>query len=643
MSRQIQKESVFSGWKLRTQRAALALAKLAGYEAAKPSITKEQHTRYNTNPNTMSAQIERVSMMWNAEYLCKNEPFAIGYLKIRRNYCTPTGWLPQTGDPILDREVKEYLTEEFDTMGINCSLWEAFEQVSCAEQAAGGDGCLIWTRDQVGNLKLMQASADQIGELYTFTTPYTADIDGLTYFGGMYFDEYGTRQAFRIYERGFNQVYTNPQVYEAQDVIYFQDNLRRATRGVTTFHGTIVTLEKAHKLFQYGMDAAQKQAKVAVVARNNYGAPLDPYSYDTVQRAYSGEVVYVEKNFDGAQTEYQFVGDDFSYMKTEAPGQELIEGCRYADERSCLSLGFTYSFLVNMSEVGGAPSRLEIEKASKEITRLQGRNIQPFKRIVYTKLMDAVNQGIFTGPALRYALTRGVVNFPTLPTADAFRDDQTDVKMVRAGMDSPQRVMGKYRIDPHEVLEEKKQWAIEVAKTVEDANRELVAEGYKPTVTISDVAQVSDNPQQAAAAEQIIQSGEKPVVPSEPTAQTNAKMSAFMGDTFVADLPKSVRAEISKIIGKDSSEMLVTRYGMTADELARKADSHNLEAAQRNLRYCSNGSCSDEVHANSEKMILLQNDRILDGHHFLARALKGKVTKSLPVVDLSPIRFQISS
>ncbi len=34
------------------------------------------------------------------------------------------------------------------------------------------------------------------------------------------------------------------------------------------------------------------------------------------------------------------------------------------------------------------------------------------------------------------------------------------------------------------------------------------------------------------------------------------------------------------------------------------------------------------------------NDRVIDGHHFIAKAEKGKVSKSLPVLDLTALRFQ---
>jgi hypothetical protein len=46
------------------------------------------------------------------------------------------------------------------------------------------------------------------------------------------------------------------------------------------------------------------------------------------------------------------------------------------------------------------------------------------------------------------------------------------------------------------------------------------------------------------------------------------------------------------------------------------------------------------VHGSPDKYVLLMNDRLIDGHHFLAKAEKGKVSKSLPVLDLTALRFQ---
>ncbi len=621
-------------WGQRIANAGLAIAKLAGYDAGVPAVTMTQRSWVGNNPNSIRAQIERNNMQWNADYVAKNVAFAIGYLKIRRNYCSPQGWLPNTGDKELNKEVKAYCEERWKDMGVNCSMWTSFSRASDIELPTRGDSALVWYRDE-SRLRLMEVSADQIGELFFYQNP-SEPIPGLTYFAGMYFDRHGIRQGMKVYERGWNDFYTNPQNFPASDVIYFQDNLVRGIRGITAFHGAIESMTKAGKMLQYGLDAAQKQAKTAVVASNNSGAPQE-LSYETINE--NGQVTLIEQNHDGAVTQFQYVGDSYELVQTTAPGPELIAGCRYADEQAALSLAMPYAFLVNAATEGGAPYRGELGKAGKEINRIRKLHEAEFRKISYVTIMDGFDRGAFgRGIASEFLekLTEGTVVFPSDPTADSFREAKEDLMYVRAGLDSPQRVLGRSRENPEEILDENQEWAIMVSKSVQDANKELESEGYEGNITNVDIAQPMDNMQQAASAEQI-DSGKSPAATDN---SSPARMSAFMCDIPISSLPEDLLSFIKSIHPEVDNDAKVSKYGMVAPELERMADPHNLESAKRNIRYCSNGSCADEVHANSEKHILVNNGRVVDGHHFLSKALKGKVTKSLPVIDLSPLRFQ---
>jgi hypothetical protein len=634
------KPSIFGEkWGQRVANAGLALAKLAGYDAGQPKITMTQRSWVGSNPNSIRSQIERNNMQWNADYVSKNVPFAIGYIKIRRNYCSPQGWLPNTGDKDLNKEIKAYCDEVWKTMGINCSMWTAFSRSCDVELPTRGDSALIWHRDE-SRLRLIEVSADQIGELFFYQNP-SEPVPGMMYFAGMYMDKSGIRQGMKVYERGFNETYINPENFPASDVIYFQDNLQRGIRGVTAFHGAIESMSKAGKLLQYGLDAAQKQAKTAIVASNNMGAPLGgsgaPNEY--VEVSEDGRVTLIEQTYDGAVTQFQYNGDGYQLVQTTAPGPELIEGCRYADEQSALSLAMPYAFLVNAEKEGGAPYRGELGKAGKEINRIRKLHEDEFRKIVYVTIMDGFDRGVFgrgVAAKLLNNLTQGTVVFPSDPTADSFREAKEDLMYVRAGLDSPQRVLGRSRENPEEILDENKQWAISVSKAVQDANDELKAEGYEGNVTNVDIAQPMENMQQAATAEQL-ESGKDKVTDNP----AQARMSAFLGDIAISKLPEGTRSAIKSALSQDDCDGYeVSKYGMVASELEKMADPHNLESARKNIRYSSNGNCADEVHANGEKHILVNNGRIVDGHHFLAKALKGKVSKSLSVIDLSPVRFQ---
>lgn len=122
------------------------------------------------------------------------------------------------------------------------------------------------------------------------------------------------------------------------------------------------------------------------------------------------------------------------------------------------------------------------------------------------------------------------------------------------------------------------------------------------------------------------------------------EFSSYIRDVPIKHLPKNVQEDIAKFI-KVKANTHVSHYGMVADELVGKADPHNLASARVNVeKGMSKSAAADEVHKRREtKPLLMMNDRIVDGHHFLAKAIHGKVTSSLHVIDLTPARFQMET
>ncbi len=117
-------------------------------------------------------------------------------------------------------------------------------------------------------------------------------------------------------------------------------------------------------------------------------------------------------------------------------------------------------------------------------------------------ILDAVNRGIFPPNA---NITRGRWQLPISPTVDQFYEAKENVTMSRAGMEAQEDIIAETNRDADEVLQKRGKFAVKVAMTVEDANKELVSKGYKPTITVASIAQDSDNPMQSAQAEQIEQ------------------------------------------------------------------------------------------------------------------------------------------
>lgn len=117
--------------------------------------------------------------------------------------------------------------------------------------------------------------------------------------------------------------------------------------------------------------------------------------------------------------------------------------------------------------------------------------------------------------------------------------------------------------------------------------------------------------------------------------------SSFIRDVQFKDLPKPVQKDVQQFVPEIKPDTHLVCYGMVVSELLPKADSHNLGLAQEHVKDISKKKLDEEIYEKSDqKYFLLMNDRLIDGHHFLAKCEKAGVTRSLKVLDLTPTRFQ---
>ena len=117
--------------------------------------------------------------------------------------------------------------------------------------------------------------------------------------------------------------------------------------------------------------------------------------------------------------------------------------------------------------------------------------------------------------------------------------------------------------------------------------------------------------------------------------------SAYVEDMTFSGLPKEVQKDVLRFVDAEKGTPVV-HYGMTVKELIGKADPENLKAARKALGTLRASRAADEVMGkikDGSKYVLLMNDRIVDGHHFLAKAERAGVTSSLNVLDLTPARL----
>ena len=133
--------------------------------------------------------------------------------------------------------------------------------------------------------------------------------------------------------------------------------------------------------------------------------------------------------------------------------------------------------------------------------------------------------------------------------------------------------------------------------------------------------------------------------PDEDASQFGKVGASYSSDVSVDSLPKQTQEDILKFIPNTNKKNKVVQYGMVTSELTPKVDNHNYKLAQEHVQTELNkkgkkfmgDKFQDKI---DNKYILLLNDKIIDGHHFLALADKLGITCSLKVLDLTPLRFQ---
>lgn len=606
-------------------------AKFAGYRAASPTATTGIGSRTGTNPNSTWANLQRVGMQFTAEDVSKNSAIAWAYLASRQNYCSSMmTYIPATGDSGLDAEIKSYLHGydgcggKFSTMGVDCSLQDAFMRTADIETPVRGDAGLIIHRDGSGELRLIEFSADQIGEIYQFTMPRACGLrmdsngrlfevggDDVIYACGRYFRGCDCI-AYKIYQRT-NAWYGVPEIYQASDIIYFRDPASyRGVRGVTFFANAIQHMAKGEDLLQAALSAAQRQAKTFGRVFNEAGQSDQP-SYET---STSGNITFFEKVPGGPVEEYFYNGDSAEFAAPNTPSAEVISGVETADERVAIALRLNYAFLISATKVGGAPSRLEVEKADKEFQRIQNTIHRPrLRRISDVTLMDALNKGEIVPPRGMTArqFLQGRWMLPISPSVDAFYDATENIKMARAGFEAPQDIIAETNRNPDDVIQKKGEWAEKCADEVDRRNASRVKRGMKPTITIADIAQISDNPQQAAAATNIDEGK-----PAAGGGDATAKLAEFdegkhprnsSGEFGSAEATRQATAH-TKEKGKDAS---AEDHAKGAELHRKAAEAHHAEAM------VSKGSV-----ANYHGTTARAHEAVADWHE--KQAAKEKVT-----------------
>lgn len=504
------------------------VAALATYKAAEYNPMQAPATITGNNPNSAQSSVQRVRLSWEGQGALKNTTFVSNFVQKMRMYCSSGAtWAANTGDDELNTIVQDYVSRASETMGVNCSMIDAFGRVGDCWAAERGDAALRIIKTKKGKIKLEEISADRIGELYYFVDGYQQvseiklanDViikpqegEYFEYFAGLYFDGPDV-VAYKIYQRRGDSFYYNPRNYPAHEILFFKDCIAGGVRGVSKFAIALLAINGKQQILSATIQTMQQQSKVAAISSNNSGGPSD-YSYETVV-GQDGTIMYQETMADGAIVKYNFNGDSYQVLRAEHPSDAFVKGLKYLDAEACGTVGQTYEFLYTPAESGGAPSRFSFSISSREINRIRHEKHLPKLRYLYTLLIaQGINEGVI--PSNNPRIYDGTVNFGVLPTADAFRDSQADIKEDRAGLTDKDTICTTNFGKPYSVvLQKRADELIMRLKTLKQLKEIAAQLGLdEELITMDQLALLGDQPLNDAKAEEVQKAGEEPGKPA---------------------------------------------------------------------------------------------------------------------------------
>jgi capsid protein len=644
-----------------------------------------------TSGETFRGSREKMQIMWNAIQCVENSGLCSAILNKFETYvCGTLRWQARTGVKAINDAYESYIREKCGKPGnIDLTGRSSLRQMSMLDIKGillKGDIGTNIVRE--GNeLYLQGIEADRIGN------PYTYAISN-NYVRGLIIDDVGRIIAAKVYRRNrvsgtyyFDDTFPTfdefglPKFLFTVNPISYDDY-----RGVSIFKSAINNITYIDKMREYELQTmlwGSSQSGIFYTASGLLPEKL-PFDTNEIETDSSGNQINSFSVRPNTVTALG-VGEKVEMFKNERPSPNIVNMYHDTIRDIAVGCGLSYGFVYDLSGLTGP--------AVRQCSAQDSRAIGNWQQLLRESKLD---------PVVMLLLGNAIANgdlpyhpnwmdwqwfFPAKPTIDVGRESIANINEIQAGINTGANVAADSGEDIDQIqqqtgheIEERIKIAMDIAKRNNLDWREVITlmipptrSGVSPLIPIITAQATADpnNPDKPGATGNPTpiggdeEDGDQPAVgqpgyrqPRETIVlrhefvsanghSTNGhididktNLSAFLGDTAISELPEETVSSIKEKVGNVDNSKKVARYGMTASELSTKADPHNMESARKNIKGLTIAKAAEAVHGAPDKHVLMMNDKVVDGHHHLAKAIKGKVTKALPVVDLTPLRFQ---
>ncbi len=449
------------------------------YDGAR-ATTRRAQAPQNINPNDFSKQRDRLQLLREAEDLENNFAPAKTINRKYAMYVAPTSYHAQTGDSKLDKDVEDWLNDEWFPKCDITGRYDFFAMLAFGVIGMNRGGDYGWAfmrpgydprmgEDIISKLpfRIQAVEPDRIGGVYQ-------NVVSENYVAGITIGQYGEPVSYRVFRRSPTVgQYTDPIDVPASNFVHYTDPMRiDMYRGVSKLDTAVVHLRDFQETLEY-LKAKQKLAAALTVFTGSNGAmipgqgggAMDPYASQI------GGQTATQQDINYGQINHILAGQKIEFPDTTAPGVESQYLCQKLLELTAMSYNLPFSFALDASALGGVSARLESEQAKGEFHRGQKVIIPKATRMKDAALLDAMAKGELPA-SLGAKIFKGRWGFRPHPQPDIGKEAHAAVEQWQNGLLDPLAHFVDNGQDPEGVARNMARWA----RVKEDAAKEAKVE-----------------------------------------------------------------------------------------------------------------------------------------------------------------------
>lgn len=343
-----------------------------------------------------------------------------------------------------------------------------------------------------GQLFFLPVFSDEIGSFYAQAQATKVLLNDwmLNYYSGVFFDSVGNNIAFEYRKRtGENSWSNTPEIILSKDFVFLCNSKRAEKRGIPAFAPGWREVWDDDQISQLTLARIKAASNRAIVTTNGRG--MDSEEGLEFEGEEEGQLKQpIRKDVEGTYDFFQLTGEGTEIFNVSGGDKENLAIQEFTLRKFCNSLGFTYEFIINPNESGGAATRLASSRDSGMILKLR-ENLKP--------ALDKIAK-----IALNYLLSRGEISpkeaqgefvcYKPLPVIDAGYDAKATKEAIRDGLEDQPTVIAENGKDFRKVLANQAAFVMEAMVAADRANKQLVSMGLPPCMSWQMLAAPSSTP-----------------------------------------------------------------------------------------------------------------------------------------------------